>query len=180
MLCLRYIFTRGISFGVAAGMGAACADAIFAMLAAVGVSAIAIFLQAHLIWFQGLAVICLFYFGCRLLFFPQLRRGPLQLRFSHLHMFFITFLLTLANPAAFFTFMALFTALGMNALAEKMPLLLAGWVFLGSVAWWLLLITLSMTFSAKLTSSLSLINRISGLFLVLFGWATLISMIWRF
>lgn len=85
--------------------------------------------------------------------------------------YFSTVLLTLTNPTTILSFIAVFAGLGLasNVTVASASLITLG-VFLGSALWWLLLsggVGLIRT-KFKL-STLGVVNRLSGIVLVVFG-----------
>src|SRR5512136_366959 len=83
-----------------------------------------------------------------------------------------TLFLTLINPLTIFAFAAIFAGVGAEAATGNTlgALNVVLGVFLGSSAWWLILVTLTGLFRAKLTTTgLVWVNRLSGLLILGFG-----------
>jgi threonine/homoserine/homoserine lactone efflux protein len=87
--------------------------------------------------------------------------------------------LTLTNPATIISFAAVFAGLGLaNAAGSTVaaPGLLTLGVLLGSACWWLLLSGgVSLLRSRLTTGALRWVNRLSGVILLVFGVAALLS-----
>jgi threonine/homoserine/homoserine lactone efflux protein len=150
LLCISRTLERGPIVGLATGLGAAAADAAYGAVAAFGLMQIATALSEHQValrLFGGLALCGL---GLRSLLSRPAAMGaeggdpsdPADPDWTKRHLtqcFGSAFLLTLANPATIFSFLAIFAALGW---AEGLrggaaaSILVAG-VFLGSALWWL-------------------------------------------
>ena len=92
---------------------------------------------------------------------------------SALHAFATTFILTLTNPMTILSFIAIFAGLGIGTLhpnANHAAMMVLG-VVLGSALWWILL-SGSVAFflhNRINTVSLKIINRFSGIIILLFG-----------
>ena len=86
--------------------------------------------------------------------------------------FLSTFLVTLTNPMTVFAFAAIFVTIGVVDLIHNhiSAVLLVAGVFAGSLSWFSLLTFLSSTFKVNIAShSLTLLNKITGSLLMLFG-----------
>lgn len=178
VLCIRRTLAQGRLSGLVTGLGAASADAIYGFIAGFGLTAVSAFLidQQVLIRIVGGLFLC--YLGIKTLLS---RPGETSLQVaSHglLGDFGSTFFLTLTNPLTIISFAAVFAGLGLAAstgsYASAMVLVIG--VFLGSAAWWLLLSFGVGFFSSRLqTGSLLWVNRISGLLILAFGMAAVLS-----
>ena len=83
-----------------------------------------------------------------------------------------TLFLTLTNPLTILSFAAIFAGLGAGAASGNVwsALLMVVGVFLGSSAWWLILVTLTSLFRSRLsTVGLAWVNRVSGGIILMFG-----------
>ena len=140
VLCIRRTLADGRVTGLAVGLGAAAADAVYGAVAGFGLTAV----SGLLVRQQGAPA-------------PRRRAVPLLPRHSHLPgapadhaaraggtgllgAFAATFGLTLANPATILSFVAVFAGLGIAGAGSwrEATVLVAG-VFLGSALWWLML-----------------------------------------
>lgn len=138
LLCIRRSLSGGAAIGFASGLGAATADAAYAVLAALGTGAAIRFLDAHATGIRlvgGLLLLALAASGLR-------RRqagdaAPAADAAGLASAFASVLALTLANPATILSFLAIFAGVGPAAAAS--PLLLVAGVFAGSAAWWLFL-----------------------------------------
>jgi threonine/homoserine/homoserine lactone efflux protein len=90
--------------------------------------------------------------------------------------FFSTLFLTMLNPMTIMSFIAVFAAVGVKELqaAKESTLIIVFGVFLGSLLWWLFLCALVSKVREKLSkNSIGMINRISGLVVICFGFICL-------
>jgi hypothetical protein len=102
---------------------------------------------------------------------------------SYIGNYVSAFFLTLANPATFLAFAAIFAGLGLVGAAGhyvSAGLLIAG-VFIGSGLWWFTLSGVTGVFLEKLGySKLASLNKISGIIITGFGLFILLSLeIWK-
>jgi threonine/homoserine/homoserine lactone efflux protein len=168
VLCFRRTIEQGSAAGIASGLGIAVADGLYGAIAAFGLTAISGFLLAHQFWIGIAGVAFLAWLGVRALTAPppDLAGEPNGVPARSLSGAFVSTLsLTLANPPTILAFTAMFAGLGLAAGADygNAALIVAG-VFLGSAAWWLILVGAAHALRAKLSQRLlRAINIFSGL-----------------
>jgi threonine/homoserine/homoserine lactone efflux protein len=175
MLCIQRSLSRGFCSGFATGIGAACADAVYGLLGALGVAGIAtawpmltVFLKcaggAFLVWMA----------------WSIAREAPAApaavTETAHPPVsrdFLTTFALTLSNPLTILSFIAAFAALGpMSATQAEHGAM--GWVavapmvmgvFVGSAVWWLFLSGVTAALRTKLplafTRGISVVSAVA-------------------
>jgi threonine/homoserine/homoserine lactone efflux protein len=141
VLCIRRTFAEGRAAGLATGLGAATADALYGAVAGFGLTAVSGVLlgfQSELRLFGGI-------FLCALGLKTALEKAPggsprLDGR-GLAQAYATTVALTLANPATILSFAAVFAGagLGQQAYGVGEALAIVGGVFLGSALWWLML-----------------------------------------
>lgn len=167
VLCLRRTLEHGSAAGLASGLGIATADGLYGAIAAFGLTAISSFLLAHSFWIGLGGVAFLAWLGGR-----ALLEKPVDLAASSqtpapgslTAAYASTLSLTLANPPTILAFTAMFAGLGLAAGASyaSAGLLVAG-VFLGSAAWWIVLVAAVAALRTRLSTRLLRgINVISG------------------
>ena len=141
LLTIQRSLDHGARAGLATGLGAAAADAVYGAVGAYGVTwlvdtlvaarvPLALFGGAFLLWMAWTLV-----------------RAPLADRAaapapagSALQYFAGTFVLTLSNPATIFSFIAIFGAMSAGGRASvSAPALMVAGVLIGSALWWLFL-----------------------------------------
>lgn len=162
LLTIQRTLQRGPAIGLATGLGAAVADALYGAVGAFGVSALIDALTAARVPLAvggGLFLLWMAWSIVRSPATPQAappgdaapRRGGRSTPPAHgrsepagvrplLGSFAGTFVLTLSNPATIVSFVAVFGAMAGRAEVTSPPLMVAG-VLIGSALWWLLLST---------------------------------------
>src|SRR5919204_2102818 len=188
-LILRRTLARGWFDGAVSGLGVATGDAAYAALAAFGVTAITSVLISQKRWIGlmgGMAIIAI---GARIVASRQDplpnpphkgegNRGPepsdkgegiegAQAVGAYLSIVG----LTLSNPLTILSFGAVFAGLGLHVASGWLQaLMLVVGVFLGSVAWWLILTGGVSWLRSRVTPAITRgIGLVSGLLLIGFG-----------
>lgn len=144
MLCIRRSLAEGAARGLATGLGAAAADALYGLVVAGGLS-LGGWLLAHALALKIVGATLLIWLGVAVLrrllkeqatdtSTPAAEPGSLFSAFAG------TLVLTLANPATLLSFVAVLAALGEPGSTRGFELV-AG-VFLGSALWWCFLVVL--------------------------------------
>ena len=169
VLCIQRTMNHGKTAGFVSGLGAAAADAFYGTLAAFGVTIISSFLMDHRMAFQRIGGAVLIVMGVKLLL-----KGPAEKRNGNDERglwgdFFSTFVLTLTNPMTFVAFAVIFATLGVGVVRGHSVLtieLVAG-VFLGSGAWWTVVVALVDLFRGRFRyRTLLVVNRVTGVFVM--------------
>src|SRR5436189_2917705 len=109
VLCIRRSLSEGRQVGLATGLGAATADAIYGCVAAFGLTAVSSALVGHRSWlgFSGGLFLC--YLGVRtFISSPAAQVAGTQGR-GLLAAYLTTFFLTLTNPMTILPFVAVFS-----------------------------------------------------------------------
>ena len=180
LLCIQRTLAAGRLIGLATGLGAATADALYGVVAAFGLAAISGRLVA---WQDGLALsggIFLCYLGVRTFLTPPVtgEDGAPDTDIGLVAAYLTTFLLTLTNPVTILAFVAIFAGMGLASAAGSYgsALLLVLGVFAGSASWWLLLSGGVSLVRHRLSARiLGWINRAAGLIIGAFGLIALAS-----
>ena len=165
ILCIRRTLAEGRAMGIASGFGAATADAIYGCVAGFGLIFISQFLIDQQIWLRIVGGIFLLYLGIKTFFVKNSEEVTQSAENGLAGAYFSTFFLTLTNPMTIMSFAAIFAGLGIvNASGDYgSAIVLVLGVFIGSVAWWLLLSSGAGFFQKRLNAKgLAWINRISG------------------
>lgn len=172
VLCIRRSMAGGFRSGLASGLGAASADAIYGTIAAAGLTLISDFLISQQFWLGLLGGAFLFYLGIKTLTSKPVFESANVEKTSVAGDYFSTLLLTLSNPMTIFSFAAIFSGMSAQALPvfRFSAFLLVLGVFLGSAGWWLILSGSVGLLRSRVTPSiLTWVNRVSGL--VILGFA---------
>jgi threonine/homoserine/homoserine lactone efflux protein len=175
VLCIRGTLADGRVTGLAVGLGAAAADAVYGAIAGFGLTAVSSLLvrQQGLLRLVGGLFLC--YLGVRTFMASPARDAARVGGAGLLGAFTATFGLTLANPATILSFVAVFAGLGIAGAGSwrEATVLVAG-VFLGSALWWLMLSGAVGALRSRVDlRALRWINRVSGLVLLAFAIAAL-------
>ncbi|MGD2096336.1 MAG: LysE family transporter [Desulfobacterales bacterium] len=180
ILCIQRTLSGGNIQGLATGLGAATADAIYGFMAAFGLTLISDFLVDQSFWFRIIGGIFLCYLGIRAFSKKPSSRGISVANSTALSAYGTTFFLTLTNPMTILFFAGIFAGLGV--VSESVHYASAGLmvigVFLGSAVWWLLLSGITGIFHHKISEGkLALVNKISAAIILAFGVAALFSVV---
>lgn len=141
LLAIQRTLDHGRLAGLATGMGAAFADAVYGAIGAFGVSGLIAWLMEVRPWLGLLGGIFLLWMGWQIGTKPvvssAVRHAPAGTLMRYVTG---TFVLTLSNPSTILSFMAVFGALAGQAPAASPWAMVVG-VLVGSALWWLILST---------------------------------------
>lgn len=178
MLCIRTTLERGRIAGIAAGMGVAVADTIYAAIGAYGISFVGAALSSGESWLKLVGGIVLIGFGIYLA-----RKQPVtaaeeqEVPKSIAADFVMTLALTLTNPMTILSFAGLFAGVsGLRGFPlSEIPALLLG-VFAGSAVWWVALAFVIGMIRHRISPTTMLwINRGSAAAIIGFGLYVLVE-----
>ncbi len=173
VLCVQKTISKGRTIGFLAGMGAAFADTVYAIIAAFGLGFFQKILTDNQSWIQIVGLVVLFFLGLNI--FRSNPTRQIRLRNSQKYQgvfgdFISVFVLTLSNPLTVIFFGASIAAIGVYE--ERHPLyaqffVVCG-VFAGAVLWWFSLTGLVSLFRHKFRlKQLWWMNKISGGIIIL-------------
>lgn len=175
VLCIRRTLDKGFRSGVASGLGAASADAIYGTIAAAGLTLVADFLAQQEMWLGLLGGAFLLYLGLKT-FFSKSKAETAEVEDSLNNGlgkdYFSTFLLTLSNPMTIFSFIAIFSGFSAHSgtVYQFSAFLLVLGVFCGSALWWLTLSTLVNVLRQKLDQRIIFyINKAAAVLIIAFA-----------
>ena len=178
VLCIRRTLANGIGNGFVSGLGAATADAIYGLIAVLGISAVSAFLLGHQSYLRLVGGVFLLYLG-----YITFKSMPAEAAANAsgeglLGAYTSTLFLTITNPMTIMSFAAIFAGLGVGAMGENYisSFFVVLGVFIGSMLWWLLLSGMVNVLRHKFDQKrLKLVNQLSGLIITAFGIFGLIS-----
>ena len=179
VLCIQRTIAYGKLNGLATGLGAASADAVYGFVAAFGLTFISNFLVAQQTWFRLIGGGFLIYLGIRA-YFSALENTAINTNNpTHVGAYGTTFLLTLSNPMTILSFAAIFSGFGLvdSSIHYASAALMVVGVFLGSASWWILLSGGTNFFRRRLSERLSWINKLSGMVIAAFGVVAIASLL---
>ncbi|RKP46680.1 LysE family translocator [Pararobbsia silviterrae] len=181
MLCIERSLSDGFERGLATGLGAACADAVYGLLGAVGVAGIVTGFPAVTRVLQiggGLFLLWL----AAAMFRTRARAGISRgATVSVRRAFATTFALTLSNPTTILSFVAMFAALGSSVAASdggpwRATALMVAGVFTGSACWWLALSGVSAHLGARMPDRwLARVAQVSACVIAAMGCVQVVS-----
>ncbi|HAN17693.1 MAG: hypothetical protein A2X13_03605 [Bacteroidetes bacterium GWC2_33_15] len=174
LLCIQRTLNKGRLSGFFSGFAAATVDAIFALIAALGLTFIINFIKEQQFFIQLIGGIVLIILGLNIFYknpVKQIRkqkRGKNKLLQDYISVFF----LTLSNPIAVFLFVAALASIDIVSVESPVisTLMVVAGVFCGALLWWISLISFVDLFRKKFRlKQLWWINKIAGLLIVTFG-----------
>jgi len=172
LLCIRRSLARGWLSGFLSGLGAAVADAVYAAIAAFGLTTLTSWLVASQDWIAPIGGVLLIWIGIGIWHSKPGDRGAAPVDTAGLAADFATTLaVTMTNPATILSFVALFAGFGLGTASDygAATLLTVG-TFLGSALWWLFLSNASGWARRYATDGrLVWVNRVAGAIIVAFG-----------
>lgn len=178
LLCIQRTLQQGPRIGLATGLGAAVADAMYGALGAWGVSSVIGWITGARLWLGlggGLFLLWLAWGSWRAAA-PE-RAAAAKSAQNVATAFVGTVALTLSNPMTILSFAAIFSALS-GVVAHASPLWMVAGVLAGSAAWWLFLVGLVSQVRHKVSArQMQWIQRGSALVLAGFGVASLWSLV---
>jgi threonine/homoserine/homoserine lactone efflux protein len=176
ILCLRHAVAGGFFAGLSSGLGAACADAFYAALAAGALTFVAATLARIVVPLHLAGGAVLIVLGLRTAFasLPHLSQGSVRAR-AGWRPFVTTFGLTIVNPATILSFGAVVAAAGFGRGGSDLrgaAALVVG-VFIGSTLWWCVLSAFASAVRRAISPAvMRAIDVASGVALSAFGvWA---------
>jgi threonine/homoserine/homoserine lactone efflux protein len=141
LLTIQRTLQLGSAAGLATGLGAAVADAVYGAIGAFGVSAMINMLTAARVPLALGGGVFLLWMACSIWRAPVAERAAEAIGGNDLMRCFAgTFVLTLSNPATILSFIAVFGVMAGRTAVASPSVMIAG-VLLGSALWWLFLST---------------------------------------
>lgn len=139
LLAIQRTLDHGRLAGLATGLGAAFADAVYGAIGAYGVSGLIAWLLGFRFWLGLFGGAFLLWLALRIATRPAASSGsPPPPKATLLRYVVGTFALTLSNPTTILSFMAVFSALAGRAPSASPSVMIVG-VLVGSALWWLML-----------------------------------------
>lgn len=170
LLCIRRTLIDGWRVGLATGLGAATADAIYGGIAALGLTAVIGWLTAGEDLIRLIGGLALVLIGRRT------QRSSVQtvdgqpMGTAIRDAYASTVALTLANPATIVSFVGIVASLGLEGAATSDTATVVAGVATGSSAWWLSLTTVVALMRRRIPPVMvGWVNRIAGGGLIVIG-----------
>ena len=168
VLTVQRTLNKGRWYGFATGVGAALSDLIYAVATGLGMSLVMDFVEkpTTIFYLKIVGSILLFCFGAYTYYTkPAEPHKPTGKRGTLWHNAFTGFAITVSNPLIVFLFLALFARVGF-VVPEHPVEQLVGYVGVlgGAIVWWLILTTALNRLGSRFDmSTISLLNRLLGL-----------------
>ena len=172
VLCINRTLNYGLLAGFMTGLGIATADAIYCCVAGFGITFISSFLLSHQFVIRIVGGLLLCYLGSKTLIKAKVGASIKDNKKTFVGDYVSSFVLTLTNPMTILTFIAIFAGLGVGSTyaGYNYAITVVMGVFLGSLLWWLFIISLVGVIHKKINASImKWINRISGVVIIIFG-----------
>ncbi len=179
LLCINRALAQGAICGLFSGLGVASADALAALIAALGISFVSSFFSAHQTLLRLAGGLFLCYLGWQIYATtPKEQAVPSPMN-GLLHAYATTFFLTFSNPVTILSFVAIYAGWHVPSLHGRYlaAVLLALGVFIGSALWWVSLFIGMTAYRGKFSlRTLGWVHRVSGVLILGFGVAVLLSL----
>ncbi len=188
LLCIRRSIAHGRLAGFLTGLGAAFADGVLGLIAALGLTAITTFVARHASVFQltgGLFMLVMGLITLRSRPTPRAGETPEVSRLSTARLskvMLATFAIAVLNPPTITACLGIFTsfAVDLHTAGTRQAFVLVLGIFLGSTAWWLILSSLAHTLGRRLKSGgLRIIDLSAGALIIAFGLWQLGRLVWN-
>lgn len=180
VLCIHRTLKGGRMHGLVSGLGAATADALYSLIAVLGLGIISNFLVKEQMWVRVIGGILLIYIGVRIFLSQPAKKETPAGDQPYFRNFISAFVLTLTNPLTFWALAAIFAGLGLvgeDINHVSAGLIVAG-IFVGATLWWFILSNIANMLRGILEHGmLKLLNRIIGILIVCFGVFVLVSLV---
>lgn len=165
LVCIERTLARGRASGYATGAGIATADALYASIAAFGLTALSGVLTAAQGWVRLGGGAFLVYLGVRAMLSSPGRCADDGTAVPLLAAYTSAVGLTLANPQTIIAFAGIFAGAGLVVTGGgwAMPAVTVAGVFAGSLGWWLVLVTVAGVMRERVAErALLWVTRVSG------------------
>jgi threonine/homoserine/homoserine lactone efflux protein len=174
VMCISRTLNKGWKSGLVSGLGAAAADTFYGSIAGFSITFLIQLLLREEFWVRLVGGILLMFIGA-VYFFRKAQ--PIKDRSEDgagKSDYASTFALTLTNPTTVLSFLAVLAALGMGGQRPWwLTSILVGGVFLGSMFWWIILVSVATLFRDRFTDrTMVWMNRIAGMAMGGFGLIT--------
>jgi threonine/homoserine/homoserine lactone efflux protein len=179
LLCINRALAMGALCGLCSGLGVASADALAALIAALGISLLSSFLTEHqfLVRLAGGVFLC--YLGRQIYATqPRVQAAPANVG-GLMNAYGTTFLLTMSNPVTIVSFIAIYAGWHVPSLVGRYlsAALLALGVFIGSASWWAgLFVGMTSSRGQFSVRTLGVVHRVSGALILGCGILMLLSL----
>jgi len=172
LLCIERTLSRGRASGYATGAGIATADALYASIAAFGLTALTGALTGAQGWVRLVGGAFLVYLGVRAMLSKPGRCADDGAAVPLFGVYSSAVGLTFANPQTIIAFAGIFAGAGLVVAGGgwAMPAITVAGVFAGSLGWWLVLVTVAGVLRERVGERMLLwVTRVSGVAIAVLG-----------
>lgn len=179
VVCINRTLRKGRVSGFLSGAGGATADALYALIAAFGLTIVINFIEANMIGLQVIAGVVVLIFGARIFISNPVKdyRNRGKEAGNLLSDYLSVLPLAFANPVSLFVYLGVFSGLSLTYAgpASSRALLMVPGVIAGALMWWFTLSGLIGRFRNRIKlRTLLWINRIAGSIIILFGFVLIL------
>jgi threonine/homoserine/homoserine lactone efflux protein len=183
LLCIQRTLSEGKMHGLVSGLGAATADAVYGLIAALGLTVISTFLVEKQLWIRLFGGLFLCYLGTKTFLSKSAGQNSSADAPSHIGNYGSTFFLALTSPVTILVFAAVFAGLGVVSSGSyyfSVGLSVAG-VFTGSALWWFMLCGIAGILHGRISyDKLTMFNKVSGIIVTVFGLVILLLLMLKY
>lgn len=181
VVCINRSLRKGRVSGFLSGAGGATADALYALIAAFGITIVINFIEANIFGLQVLASLVILFFGIKIFMSNPVKeyrnrgREPDSLLSDYLSVLPLAF----ANPVSLFVYLGVFSGLSVTYTGSvyTRALLMVPGVITGALLWWFTLSGLISRFKNRIKlRTLLWINRIAGSIILVFAFVLIIHL----
>lgn len=179
LMCIQRSLSDGRLHGIVSGFGVATADSIYAAVAFLGLTAISGFILSGQDFFRFFAGLVLVIVGVKIFFTRPGPDGNKSLHGTYVKDYLSMVAIAIANPLTIIFLMVTLPGFGFvfGGSSPASAAEFVGGFFCGSAAWWVFLCgSLGSVRSRISAGNLTLINRVSGIFIAGVGAVMLISL----
>jgi len=176
VLCIQRTLSKGLTSGLMTGLGAATCDTFFASISLLGISFIEEFIKSHeyAVMLTGGVIVAVFGFVTfRTNPATQMKKvheGSEKGKKRYWADYLSTILMTISNPGAFLFMLGMITFVGAESSSPELSSVIILGVLFGTCSWWLFLTAvISRCRNWFRLRQLVLLNRISGMAILIFG-----------
>ncbi len=184
VMCVQKTLSKGRASGIATGLGASVTDTFFAALAILSLALIQDFVNTNSSSVLSIGGFIVMAIGVKIFITNPVKQIRQNKGGKRLFEDFISaFIMTITNPGAIFLILGLFAFTGLevdSSSSWKVIISALAGVFLGAMAWWIILSTSINVFRTKFRlRQLLLINRIAGIVIVAIGFFSFVKGLWQ-
>ena len=180
LICIRRAVDGGRLHGIISGIGVSTADSFYAAVAVLGLTVVSAFIIAQQVFFRAVAGLVLIAVGIKVFLSVPAERAVDGTQESYATDYLTLLAIAIANPMTIIFFLVVLPGFGIvpgvTSLLTSAEFVLG--IFSGSVVWWIVLCGSVGSIRSRLNiHNLYLINRVSGVMIVLFGIGMLVLLL---